>query len=155
MSIRGYYGIGIWHPKRAANVGGLWRSAMSYDAALIATVGRRYATQASDTCATPKSVPLHHYSDIDDLVGHLPHSCPLVAVELDSRAESLTAFAHPARAMYLLGAEDHGLPASVLDRCHRIVTVPTPAPWSLNVAVAGTLVMHDRYLKRLRLPVPE
>jgi tRNA G18 (ribose-2'-O)-methylase SpoU len=59
----------------------------------------------------------------------------------------LTRFRHPARALYLLGAEDHGLPPEVLERCHYVVQIPTPAPWSLNVSVAGSLVMHDRYLK--------
>lgn len=52
---------------------------------------------------------------------------------------------HPLRALYLLGAEDHGLPPEVLARCHEVVQVPSPSPYSLNVAVAGSLVLYDRY----------
>lgn len=144
-----YFGIAMYQPKTEANVGTLWRSAHTYGAAMIATVGHRYRRQASDTCKTPQSVPLFHYPDIDALIDGLPHGCPLVGVELDPRAVSLTAFAHPRQALYLMGAEDNGLPVAVLDRCHYVIQIPTPAHWSLNVAVAGSLVMHDREVKRV------
>jgi tRNA G18 (ribose-2'-O)-methylase SpoU len=88
-----------------------------------------------------------NYSDIDDMVDHLPFSCPLVAVELDELAKSLPEFSHPQRAVYLLGAEDHGLPQGVLDRCHYTVQIPTVQEWSMNVAVAGSIVMYDRMSK--------
>lgn len=143
----GFYGVAVWHPKHEVNVGTLWRSAMTYQASMLATIGSRYKPQASDTCRAHNAIPLHHYRDIDDLIAHLPYGCPLVGVELDARAVSLNEFTHPVRALYLLGAEDHGLPAAVLDRCHHVVQIPSPSPWSLNVAVAGSLVMHDRWSK--------
>ncbi|MGY1946616.1 RNA methyltransferase [Nocardia asiatica] len=146
----GYFGVAIFRPKFEVNVGGLWRSALSYDARFLATVGHRYKPQASDTCKAPNAVPLHHYDDIDDLVEHLPKGCPLVGVELDERAEPLDKFQHPDRALYLLGAEDHGLPPAVLDRCHWVIQIESSAPWSLNVASAGTVVLRDRFLKRRR-----
>lgn len=143
----GYFGVAVYHPKHEVNVGTLWRSATTYGAAMVATVGTRYKPQASDTCKTPNTVPLFHYSDIDALIEGLPHGCPVVGVELDPRATPLTKFRHPHKALYLLGAEDHGLPVSVLDRCHFVVQIPTPSNWSLNVSVAGSLVLHDRSLK--------
>jgi tRNA G18 (ribose-2'-O)-methylase SpoU len=147
MSERGFFGVAVYRPKREVNVGTLWRSACSYGAAFIGTVGERYERQASDTTKTFRHTPLVHYVDLDDLIQHLPHSCPLVGVELDPRAQSLTEYVHMDRACYLLGAEDNGLPPSVLDRCHQLVQIPAPMPWSLNVAVAGSLVLHDRYVK--------
>lgn len=152
-SERGYFAIGVWHPKTEANVGTLWRHATIYGAAFVFTVGRRYRPQASDTTATPRHTPLFHFDDIEDVVDHLPWSAPLVGVELDPRATSLTDFTHPERAVYLLGAEDHGLPPEVTDACHLLVQIPTPAPWSMNVAVAGTLALHDRSIKRARVAV--
>ncbi|MBP2341048.1 tRNA G18 (ribose-2'-O)-methylase SpoU [Saccharothrix coeruleofusca] len=145
--MRGFFGVAVYHAKHEDNIGTLWRSAKTYDASLLATVGRRYEPQASDTCKAPLSVPLYHYPDLDDLIEHLPQGCPLVGVELDARAVPLPQFRHPLRALYLLGAEDHGLPPAVLERCHHVVQVPTPQAWSLNVAVAGSLVMADRYAK--------
>lgn len=146
----GYSGIAIYHPKTEANVGTLWRSSMNFDVKLLATIGRRYKRQSSDTCKAPLSLPLHHYRDLDDLIEHLPHGCPLIGVELHERAVPLTGFRHPPQAMYLLGAEDHGLPDSVIARCHALVQIPTPTPWSLNVACAGSIVLADRYRKALR-----
>jgi tRNA G18 (ribose-2'-O)-methylase SpoU len=146
---RGYFAVGIYHPKVANNVGSLWRSASLFGASYVFTVGRRYTPQASDTAGTPRRIPLHHFSDVGDLVGHLPHGCPLVGVEQDARAETLGRFVHPERGAYLLGAEDAGLPKAVLDRCHFLVQVESPAAEPLNVACAGSVVMHDRYSKSL------
>lgn len=150
----GYFGVAIYHPRHEINVGGLWRSALAFGAAFVATVGRRYTTQASDTAKTDRAIPLHHFADIDDLVTHLPHSCPLVGVEQDPRAASLTVYQHRPRALYLLGAEDHGLPQAVVDRCHDLVQIPSAVPWPLNVASAGTVVLAHRHMAVARQAVP-
>lgn len=141
----GYFGIAVYQPKTQANVGTLWRSAFLYNAAFVATIGRRYSYQSSDTPSTTNHVPLMHYRDLDDLVEHLPYSCPLVGVELTTNAVSLRSFNHPRRALYMLGSEDHGLPAAVQMRCHSMVQIPTARDWSMNVAVAGSILMYDRY----------
>lgn len=151
---RGYFGVGIYHGKHEVNFGTLWRSAYLYDAAFIFTVGQRYRRrQASDTPNTRRHVPLFQFDTVDDLHAHLPFGCPLVAVEMDPRAVPLGQFEHPHRAAYLLGAEDRGLPLSVLDRAHHIVQIETAKPQSHNVAVAGSLVLHDRHLSRARAEV--
>lgn len=145
---RGYFGIVMYQPKHETNVGTLWRSAFLQGAAFIGTVGgARYQRQASDTPGTPNHVPLIHYTDFDDLIEHVPHGCPVIGVELDDRAKSLAEFSHPPRAIYLLGAEDRGIPLPVLDRCHYVVQIPTVRDWSMNVAVAGSIVMYDRIAK--------
>lgn len=144
---RGYFAVGVYHPKREVNVGSLWRTAHLYGAAFVFTVGQRYQPQSSDTPKTPRHTPLFHFADMDDLREHLPHAAPLVGVELDDRSEPLATFEHPERAVYLMGAEDHGLPPSVLAACHHVVQIETPMPQSMNVAVAGSLVVHDRYRK--------
>lgn len=147
----GYYGIAVYQPKSESNIGTLWRSAFLQDAAFLVTIGQRYKRQASDTPGTPNHVPLIHYSDIDDLIEHLPESCPLVAVELDNRAKMLPDFKHPQRACYLLGAEDRGIPPSVLAICHDIIQIPTVRDWSMNLGVAGSIVMYDRLSKQAAL----
>lgn len=144
---RGFFAIGIQHNRTPANLGTLWRSAQMYDAAFIFTVGARYIRQASDTPKTPRHKPLFHYRDLDDLVEHLPHSCPLIGIELHPTAHPLSTFPHPERACYLLGAEDHGLTREAIERCHELVQIEGPKPQSLNVSVAGSLVMHDRWIR--------
>lgn len=150
---RGFFGAAVYRPKREVNIGGLWRSAAAYGAALLATVGVRYQLEASDTPNARLHTPLVHYHDLDDLLAHLPHGCPIVGVELDPRATPLPEFIHPPRALYLLGAEDHGLPPAVLDCCHYLVQIPTAVTWSLNVASAGTVVLAHRHMARVAAPV--
>jgi len=150
MSTRGYVAIGIYGGKTASNVGTLWRSAHLYEAALIFTVGARYRHQSSDTPHTPLHTPLMHFRDVDDLIEHLPDSATLIGVELDPRGTPLGEYCHPQRAVYLLGAEDRGLPQSVLDRCHDLIQIESARPQSMNVAVAGSILLHHRHAKGAR-----
>lgn len=143
---RGYFGISIYGAKHDGNVGSLWRTAASYGAAFLATVGKRYVHQASDTPRTPNHTPLLHYAGVDDLLVHLPAGCSLIGVELDPRATPLEEFVHPPRGLYLLGAEDKGLPTEVLDQCDYLVEIPTARISSLNVSVAGGIVVHSRFM---------
>jgi tRNA G18 (ribose-2'-O)-methylase SpoU len=146
VSRRGFFGIGVEHTKREENIGTLFRSALSLGASFVFTVGRRYSRQASDTVASFRHMPLYHLSDLDDLHEHLPYACPLIGVEIDSRAIPLESFAHPDTACYLLGAEDRGLSDRALALCDKVVQLP--GAYCLNVSVAGSIVMYDRTTKQ-------
>lgn len=146
--MRGFFEIGIFRGKSTANAGTLWRSASQLGAAGTFTVGKRYPQQASDTLKTYRHIPMREYGTVDDLIGHLPFSCPLVGVEMGGTP--LPVFKHPERAVYLLGAEDHGLPDFVLQRCHHVVSLPSVRTASYNVAVAGSLVMFHRFLQEIQ-----
>lgn len=150
---RGFFGVGVYHPKTEKNIGTLMRSAYLYGAAFVFTVGSRYKRQASDTPNTTMHIPLFHFDDVEALVNNLPNACPLVGIELDPRGQQVQEFAHPDRAAYLLGAEDNGLPQKVIDRCHFLVEIPTVRPQSMNVATAGSIVLHDRHIKSLKVGV--
>jgi tRNA G18 (ribose-2'-O)-methylase SpoU len=150
MMGRGYFGIGVYHPKHAENIGTLMRSAYAFGANFAFTIGRRYSRQASDTPNAGLHLPLYHYMTLEDLIDHLPIGCPLIGVELHERASLLNRFVHPERACYLLGAEDHGIPQAILDQCHYAVEIPHAAQ-CLNVSTAGSIVMYDRRVKRARI----
>ena len=141
--MRGYFGIGIYHSKTEVNIGTLWRSAYQLGASYIFTIGKRYQMQSSDTPKTWRHIPLFHYETIDEL--QIPHDCQLVGIEMGGI--ELQRAKHPQRAIYLLGAEDHGLPQNIIDRCHKIVSIPSLRTNSYNVAVAGSIVMYDRMIK--------
>jgi tRNA (guanosine-2'-O-)-methyltransferase len=68
-----------------------------------------------------------------------------VGIEQSPTSRSVKNFIHPQRAIYILGAEDAGLPSKVLDLCQQIVHIETPM--CLNVAVAGSIIMFDRSVK--------
>jgi tRNA G18 (ribose-2'-O)-methylase SpoU len=142
--VRGYCGIGVVNGKSAVNIGTLWRSATILGADFIFTVGRRYERQRSDTYKTWRHIPLWTFADFRDLRRHVPYDCQLVAVETIGETY-LADFTHPERAVYLLGAEDHGLTREALAACPRVVRLPGPR--SLNVATAGSIVLYDRVVK--------
>lgn len=141
--VRGYCGIGIVGSKSPLNVGTLWRSAANLGAAFIFTVGRRYPQQASDTIKAYRRIPLFHFAALADLV--MPYDAQLVGVEFDEAARPLPAFAHPERAVYLLGAEDSGLSPDARERCQHLVRIESTN--CLNVATAGSIVLYDRAAK--------
>lgn len=149
----GFFTVGIYHTKTEVNVGTLMRAAWLYGAAEVFTIGRRYQRQASDTPNTAGSIPLHHYESFDSMYDHMPYGAPLVAVEMSDRAVPLGEYRHPDRAVYLLGAEDHGLPPDILARCHQVVQVESLMPVSHNVAVAGSIVLWHRHTTPSRKPV--
>jgi tRNA(Leu) C34 or U34 (ribose-2'-O)-methylase TrmL len=147
---RGYFAIGIYQPKVEGNVGTLMRSAFLYEAAFVFTIGHRYRRTAMDTPNTPRQIPLFHFDTLDEAVAGMPHDCPLVGVELDDRATALPRYQHRERAAYLLGAEDRGIPGPELERCIDVVQIPTPRPYSMNVAAAGSILLYDRAMKAAR-----
>lgn len=140
---RGYFGIGIVGNKTEYNLGTLWRSAHILGASFIFVTGRRYKPQSTDTTSAWKHTPLFQYETPQDLMDHIPRDCVPIAVEIDDRSRSLLNYVHPERAVYILGAEDTGLPKVVLDRCRDIVQLPGSI--CLNVASVGSIVMYDRF----------
>lgn len=144
---RGYCAIGIERTKTEANVGTLWRSAVCLGADFIFTIGGRYKRQASDTVASWRHIPMFEYEDMEDFRLHRPLDVPLVGVELTDDAQPLETFAHPERALYLLGPEDGSLSRAALDQCQAVVKFESA--YCLNVASAGTVVLYDRQAKLL------
>lgn len=144
--MKGYFEIGIYNTKTPANLGTLWRSAYQLGAAGIFVIGKRYKHQCCDTPKSYQNIPLREYSDFDHFLSCRPYDCMLVGVEQGGKP--LTAYYHPARAIYLLGAEDHGLPQHVIDKCNSIVSLQSINMDSYNVAVAGSIVMYHRVFSK-------
>ena len=148
---RGTVAIGIEHGAIPVNMGTLIRSAALFGADCAFTVGRRYETQPS-AVGFDRHFPVYHYDRVGELPGAHPEAV-LVGVEFDPSATSLEAFHHPEKAVYLLGAEDSGLSTTAQAVCDRFVTIPA-GPHSLNVSVAGSIVLYDRTAKRARETTP-
>jgi tRNA G18 (ribose-2'-O)-methylase SpoU len=142
---RGYFGIGIERSKTEANVGTLWRSAFSLGASFIFTIGKRYPRQSTDVTEAWRHIPLLEFVDVSDFAAHRPYDCQVVGVEIADTAVALETFAHPQRAIYLLGPEDGSLSAAALAVCQAVVVFESR--YCLNVAAAGTVVMYDRQTK--------
>ncbi len=144
-----FFGIGIQNGKTPENLGVLWRTAQNLGASFIFTIGNRYANQACDTQNAVKSLPYFHYETFEDFYKHLPKGARIVGVEITDKSEALEDFLHPKRCVYLLGAEDHGLSKTAIEKSHFLVKFSSIQ--SLNVAVAGSIVMYDRTRNKPRI----
>jgi tRNA G18 (ribose-2'-O)-methylase SpoU len=146
---RGYFGIGAEGVSKSASVGALLRTGHAFGAAFCFTIGTGWDARAgrtADTADTPLHVPMWRYTDISEM--SLPRGCVLVGVERVEDAVDLPSFRHPLNAAYVLGPERAGLSAALLARCDHVVKIPTR--FSLNLAVAGALVLYDRLLQHGR-----
>jgi tRNA G18 (ribose-2'-O)-methylase SpoU len=143
-----FFGIGIQNGKTPQNLGVLWRSAQNLGASFIFTIGNRYAKQACDTHNAVKAMPYFHYDTYEDFFNNLPKGARIVGVEITDEAEYLETFNHPRRCVYLLGAEDHGLSKDAIKKSHHLIKFKSEL--SLNVSVAGSIVMYDRGINKPR-----
>lgn len=143
--MKGYFGIGVEGVSKAMNVGTLFRTAHAFGAAFVFTVRAEYNRREgghADTSDTPRSVPTYHFADLAAF--RLPAGCRLVGIEIAEDAVELPSFRHPRQAAYILGSEREGLSTELQSRCDHIVKIPTR--FSINLGLAGALVMYDRLL---------
>mgnify|MGYP001608465582 CR=1 FL=1 len=144
-----YFEIGVYRPLFEENIGTLWRSAQLFGAAGIFTIEGQYRWQPSNTLRTERNIPLRCYKTLDAFMRVLPVGATLIGIEQGGR--SLAGAWHPKQAIYLLGSERDGLPCEIQEQCADVIAIPSGQPFSLNVAVAGSIVMYERQQGRMWL----
>lgn len=146
--MRGYFEIGIFSPKFGENYGTLARSAYQMGASGIFTIGCRFQKSCEDTCKSFRHVPTRSYENWEDFMKHKPMGVKLVAIE-DSKYQGkfLKDYKHPESAIYVLGNEATGIPEEIIKHFDDVVSIEFDRFYSFNVAVAGSIVMWDRYTK--------
>ena len=142
---KGYFGIGIENAMQTQNIGTIWRSAQIMRADFIFIIGGNYKRMKTDTIAAHRHIPLFYFENFQDFYKSLPFESKLIGVELDEKSIPISEFKHPKQAVYLLGSEKTGLSEEAKNKCHLLVQLP--GRLSLNVSVAGSLLMYDRLMK--------
>ena len=134
-------------PKTKENIGTLVRSAKMFNADFVFTIGERYVSQRSAVHLDEK-IPIFYFRDFSTFREAMPPVEHYTVIELAERSKSLQEYTHPKKGIYILGAEDHGVSKEILnsDRC---AFVEIEGNSSLNVAVAGSIVLYDRQCKLL------
>ena len=143
--MRGYFGIGVEGISKPMNVGAVLRTAHAFGAGFvftIAPVAEEVDFGWSNTSDAAANLPMYTFPDVASLA--LPQGCRLVGVELMDDSIELPSFRHPRQAAYVLGSERGGLSPELVARCDHIVKIPTR--FSLNLSLAGALVMYDRLI---------
>ena len=143
------YGVVAINPKFRSNVGAILRVCSAFDAQFFYWSGERAKAELSPKgkIRLPREERMEEYSKVkfrNHAEPLLPFAFTPVAVEF-GEYESLYDFEHPELATYVFGAEDKGIPQSVLRKCHRFVTIPTNH--CLNLATAVSIVLYDRKVK--------
>jgi tRNA G18 (ribose-2'-O)-methylase SpoU len=149
--VRGYFAIGVEGVTKSMNVGALMRTAHAFGASFVFTIAANYARdegRLADTSDAPGSMPFYEFGSVDDFA--LPRDCELVGVELMDDAVELPSFRHPRAAAYVMGPERGSLSPELVARCAHVVKIPTR--FSINLSLAGALVMYDRLVSRGRFP---
>ena len=148
--MRGYFAVGVDGVSKAMNLGNLLRIAHAFGASFFFTVDSRanLSDAISDTSKADGHLPLYQFESGADL--RLPKGCDLVGIEITDEAIELPSFRHPARAAYVFGSERLSLSDEVLECCVHVVKIPTK--FSINVGMAGAIVMYDRMLTMGRFP---
>ncbi len=145
------FAVAAWNISKEHNVGSLVRTAHATGATEVLLVGEReWNVEAARTAEHFTAV--RFLSGAAELRRHLAdHHWRLVAVELDARAVNLFEARYPERPCFLLGAELGGVPPELLDEAALVVQIPQ---WglvpSLNLAVAGSIVVYDHLAKLAR-----
>jgi tRNA G18 (ribose-2'-O)-methylase SpoU len=150
--MRGYFGIGVEGISKQMNIGSVFRTAHAFGASFVFTIGAVYAPDQgglADTSDTPRNLPLYEFDSVEAL--RLPTGCDLIGIELMDEAVELPSFRHPRCAAYVLGPERGALSPELVARCAHVVKIPTK--FSINLALAGALVMYDRLISSGRFGV--
>lgn len=142
--MRGYFGVGMDGVSKPMNLGNLLRISHAFEASFFFTIGARVklAEAQSDTSRASGHVPFYQFAGQDDF--KLPQGCRLVGVEITDDAVELPCFRHPTRAAYVFGAERLSLSPQTLSRCEFVVKIPSR--FSINVGMAGAIVLYDRLI---------
>lgn len=143
--MKGYFAIGAEGISKPPNLGALIRTGHAFGAAYAFSVAP--ATDAvdfgsADTSDAARNLPFYRFPTVDDFA--LPEGARLIGVELLDRAIDLPSFRHPRQAVYVLGPERGALSDAMVARCDHVVQIPTR--FSINVSLAGALVLYDRLI---------
>ena len=128
------------------NMGGLFRNAAAFGAGAVLLgadcCDPLYRKSIRVSVGAALTMPFARFAPDDDPIAVLRQAGFEPIALSPSGRERLSDLKPPARAAVLLGAEGPGLPAELMDRA-RTVSIPMSAGWdSLNVAVAGGIVLH-------------
>jgi len=142
--MRGYFGVGVDGISKPMNLGNLTRIANAFGASFFFSVNAhvKLADAQSDTSRAQQSMPYYQFRSIGEF--RLPVGCKLVAVEIAEDAVELPRFRHPMRAAYVFGSERLSISDDMLKRCDFVVKIPMK--FSINVGMAGAIVLYDRLI---------
>jgi TrmH family RNA methyltransferase len=127
--------LALWRVSDPGNVGTLLRSADAFGAGVMLSKGCADPFGPKALRAAMGStfrVPFPDFQLRNAVALVADGGTPLAELELD------------AYSTFVLGAEREGLPEEILEQCDARASIPVQSVDSLNVAMAGTIVLYER-----------
>lgn len=142
--------VALVNPRFPHNVGSAVRAASCFGVNQVWFTGDRITMALDKKRRLPREERMKGYREVelrqhDEFFDQFDPDVVPVAVELRPNAESLPAFVHPEKALYVFGPEDGSLGSNYLRHCHRFLVIPTRH--CVNLAAAVYLVLYDRLTK--------
>lgn len=146
-----FVGLAVYNPKGDWNVATLYRTAATLgNVNFLATIGEPYYEHKADTLKSRRYVPSFNFKDFRDFLDHMPAYCQMVAVEQHPKAKNILKWKPPQRVIYVLGGETDGIPERVLKSFQKKVYIPSKLNLSLNLGVAGSIILWNHYQNEQR-----
>jgi hypothetical protein len=141
-AMRGYFAVGVDGISKPMNLGNLLRISHAFGASFFFTIDGKVRLSDAQSDTSQRRGPsadlrFRHGGGFPPAQG-----CRIVGVEITDDAVDLPRFRHPLRAAYVFGSERMSLSPATLARCEFVVKIPTK--FSINVGMAGAIVMYDR-----------
>lgn len=145
--------ICLTNPKYPHNVGAAIRACSCWDIKKLVWSGKRvphpeeWSESELSSFRIPREERMKGYKDVelirtDRFKDLITKDITPVAIEVMEGSEDLFDFEHPENAMYIFGPEDGGLTGTILQHCHRFITIPTKH--CLNLGCAINVVLSHR-----------
>jgi len=131
------------------NIGALFRCADAGMAREVVIVGRK-GWKKKGAVGSTSCVPYKHIHNPRDAIAYLRgNGMSVVAIGKNDRSISLFDCVYPPKPAFVLGDKVHGMYQDFLEAADLIVEIPMyDIIQSLNIAVAGAVVMYDYLEKR-------
>ena len=144
------------YPKFSVNVGTVMRTAelMGADKVVVSDPSRVSSIRhATDTAKSYRRIGMTT-DTLTEAISLFPGR-RIITIEMSDNAVTLDDYDHPEDAVYILGSEDKGIDLDTYGHLiDDVITIPSDRSWSLNVAIAHSMVEWDRRMKtRVREPL--
>ncbi len=131
----------VFNIEKAENIGLLMRTAYAFGCDELLVVGRK-RFKVTGASHSHRLLPWQHFYHLEEAVAHCRQAgCRIYGVEIGGAWLTETRFDH--HAAFILGNEGKGI-CDAANHCDQFIAIPQ---WrgmpSLNVAVAGALVMFE------------
>lgn len=135
----------VYNVAKKHNIGSITRTATALGLEGLMVVGSRRNLRFFGQQGTARFMPIQEYASLAECKAELVRKdYRLVGVEIDARAKDVTTHPFSGNTVFVLGNEGTGIDPQLLELCDDLVYIPQyfPGTASLNVAIAGSIVLH-------------